>query len=360
MEGLDQAINAFSAEVAPASKPRDQAGRFVQTTDKPEPMFGERETEPGDDAGPDPELLARERKVADGREDDDEQQADEGPGGKAAKDGEHEDDKGEQKPDEEGQDGELYEVLIDNQPQKVSLSDMAKGYVDGQTYNTRMTQLAEAAKNVQGFAGQIAQHRDTLIQRLQTHEQEYQALIPQEPNWDDLFKQNPEGARQAQKAFQDAYGRLNGMRAERQRLEQEAAQQAEAARAQYADQGFRIFTQRAGLKDNATINNELTAMQRAAAEAGFTPQEISEVYDPRMLEVLHGYSQWKRAQANRPRPVQPESGRTLSPGAARPVSRNANSAARKGIDDALKAQRSSGGKMDETTAVFASLLGRNR
>ena len=41
-EELDKAAEAFTTEVAPASRPRDQAGKFVETRGAPEPMFGPR------------------------------------------------------------------------------------------------------------------------------------------------------------------------------------------------------------------------------------------------------------------------------------------------------------------------------
>lgn len=48
-EGVDAAEAAISqtlaTEIAPPSRPRDQAGKFVTVAARPEPMFGERETE---------------------------------------------------------------------------------------------------------------------------------------------------------------------------------------------------------------------------------------------------------------------------------------------------------------------------
>ena len=61
-EELDQAAEAFLPEITPEPvKPRDQAGRFVETAAKPEPMFAERPVEGLEDAGDDP-ATAQQRK----------------------------------------------------------------------------------------------------------------------------------------------------------------------------------------------------------------------------------------------------------------------------------------------------------
>src|SRR4249920_4084996 len=74
-EGLDDVAGLFTQEIAPQSRPRDQAGKFVVTTSKPESMFGERPVEgdpmTGDtrDGGDNERLRQIERDVADGRRD---------------------------------------------------------------------------------------------------------------------------------------------------------------------------------------------------------------------------------------------------------------------------------------------------
>ena len=73
-DGIDEAAGAFATEIAPASRPRDQGGKFVRESANPEPMFSERAVEgdplTGDtsDGGDDPAFAAREREIADGYE----------------------------------------------------------------------------------------------------------------------------------------------------------------------------------------------------------------------------------------------------------------------------------------------------
>jgi hypothetical protein len=92
-------------------------------------------------------------------------------------------------------------------------------------------------------------------------------------------------------------------------------------------------------------------MRRAGQEYGFGEQELATVYDPRMLAVLHDASKYRRMTANKPRPVMPDKGRTLAPGAARPM----GSAARRGIDD-LQSKLAKSGKLDDAAALFQRLI----
>lgn len=400
-EGLDQAAVAFHTEINPQARPRDDGGRFASAA-RPETMFEERPVEgdplTGDtrDGGEDARLAAAERRVADGRaEEGDEQslqdnaararnapadgrhrRADEKPerigeqepgdqdaqgqDGKPAAGGDEGDAEGTSEPDAEGGKWEVsldgkpvdkIEVNVDGQPMAVTLDEMVRGYVDSETYNKRVAQVGEAVTVIQNQWAQASQLRDTYIQQLQNHEEEYAALLPKEPNWDDFYARDPQQARQTQKNYQAAVNTLYAIR-QRRLQEMQARDQEQAQRtAEYARNGFEQFKRNARFADNVQLNNELGAMRRIGLEYGFNEQELATVYDPRMLAVLHDASKYRRMTANRPRPVMPDKGRTLAPGSARPI----GSAARRGIDD-LQNKLAKTGKLDDAAALFQRLI----
>jgi hypothetical protein len=184
-------------------------------------------------------------------------------------------------------------------------------------------------------------------------------LYPKELNWEAEYSTDPKAAHDKEKVYQHVRGRMTSIAQEMQREQAEAQaqhqaqQQAEAQQvASYAEWGKQEFRRRTGITDTATLNNEFSAMRKAALELGFTEYEVGSVFDPRMLQVLHGYSEYRRLTANKPRPVMPDKGRTLAPGSARPI----GSATRRSIDDALKNQARTGGSIDATAAVFERLL----
>jgi hypothetical protein len=404
-EGLEGAAQAFHTEINPQARPRDDGGRFASAA-RPETMFEERRVEgdplTGDtrDGGEDARLAAAERRVADGRAEEgdvDELQRVSDNAARARNADGHDKHRraepeperiGEQEPgdqDAQGQDGkpkaggdegdaerspesdaeggkweisldgkpvEKLEVNVDGQPHTVTLDEVVRGYVDGETYNRRVAQVGEAVQVIQSHYAQAVQLRDNLIQQLQHHEEEYAALLPKEPNWDEFYNRDPHTARQTQKNYQAAVNTLYGIR-QRRFQEMQAREQEQAQKtAEYARNGFETFKEKHRFADNVHLNNTLSKMRRTAIEHyGFTEHEVSTVYDPRMLEVLLDASEHRSAKANAPRPIAPDKGRTLAPGSARPI----GSAARRGIDDAQR-QLAKTGKLDDAAALFQRLI----
>ena len=252
----------------------------------------------------------------------------------------------------DGKPVEKLEVIVDGQPHTVTLDEVVRGYVDGETYNKRVAQVGQAVEVIQSQYAQAVQLRDQYIQQLQHHEEEYAALLPKEPNWDEFHQRDPQTAWQTRKNYEAAVNTLMGIR--QRRFQEMQARDAENARktAEYARNGFEQFKAKRRFADNVQMNNTLMKMRRTAIEHyGFTEHEVSTVYDPRMLEVLLDASEQRSAKANIPRPIAPDKGRTLAPGSARPV----GSAARRGIDDAQR-QLAKTGKLDDAAALFQRLI----
>ena len=399
-EGLEGAAQAFHTEINPQARPRDDGGRFSSSA-RPETMFEERQVEgdpkTGDtrDGGEDARLAAAERRIADGRaEEGDEQSLQDGARARNAdRDGRHQstepepDRSGQQEPadqDAQGQDGkpkaggdegdaegtseqdaeggkwevslngkpvDKLEVVVDGQPHEVTLDEVVRGYVDQETYNKRVAQVGEAVQVVQSQWAQASQLRDQYIQQLQHHEEEYAALLPKEPNWDEFYNRDPQTARQTQKNYQAAVNTLVGIRQRRMQMEQARDQENAARTAEYARNGFEAFKRYARINPDA-LNGEITAMRKVALDHyGFGEHEVATTYDPRMLAVLYDASLYRRMVASNPRPVMHDRGRTLAPGAARPI----GGSARRGIDD-LQSKLAKTGKLDDAAALFQRLI----
>lgn len=356
-EGIDEAASAFAQEVAPQSRPRDQAGKFMSHTSKPEPMFGEREVEgdplTGDtrDAGDDPRLRAQERETADGRpparrQESEEQEVEEEP--------EHLGPVEEADEEAPTDDGDRYEVMIDGQPHEVSLQEALNGYVRQETFHQRMSQIQNASRELEAESNRLKQGWAAWTKARQDYEEDLSNLVPKEPDWDAEFAKDPRNAHATLKIFQTIYGKLSASR--QARAEREAAQAAEEDRRvqQYAVDGFSRFVMDniKLLPDEPTLKKNIQSMRRTAMNAGFTEYEVATVYDPRMLTVLLKASKYDRMTANSPKAVQPDKGRALTPGAATPLSGNAR---RSGLDDAQR-QLARSGKLSDAAEVFRRMF----
>jgi len=378
-EGLDEAREAFAQEIPQATRQRDQGGRFV-SNNKPEPIFQPRDIE-GDergdtsDGGADPRLIEQERRIADGRSEEGDAVSKPAKRAAAPANDEHDPTQDEpperigegsddadpnaQKPDKgAGPDGEQgedssprYKIQVDGEEREVSLNEALRGYQREETFNSRMRQMVEVAKTIDQRGAEAQQAREAYIQLCQNQEQEFQALIPKEPDWDQLYKQDPAAARQLEQNYKQVYGTLNQIRQRREYAQREAYQAHAQQTAQYARAEFDKFRSKNKLANQTEVDNAIGAMRRTASAHGFSEDEIGTTYDERMLSILHKAAKYDRMMENKPFPVQPERQGALRPGSAPRVG---NGAARS-MNDAQK-RLASTGRVDDAAAVMAQFI----
>jgi hypothetical protein len=390
-EGIDEAASAFQTQIAPQApeRPRDQGGRF---TGRPESMFEPRPVEgdelTGDtrDGGDDARLAAAERRIADGRaEEGDEQSLQDGARARnAGRDARHANDnsraandnaerlgpqeledqdadgpdggaEGEQG-DAEGQpeqdaEGPKYEVTVDGQTMEVPLAEALKGYIREATFKQRMNKVHEARQAVEQEAATTVQARDYYAQKLAMLERTLGELTPPPPNWDQEFAQDPRAAHEKQKAYASIYNKIAWAQQEQQRTAQEAAQEYDRNSARYAVEQFTQFVQEAKIPDEKALTGEMSSMRSYAKMRGFSEGEIATVYDKRMLAVLRDAAKYHQSTSAQPKPVVPGRGKTLTPGSATPL----GNAGRRNIDDAQR-KLAQTGRLDDAAALFQRLI----
>ena len=370
-EGTDQAAEVFKAElmtdVPPPSRPRDQAGKLVETRNAPEEMFSPREIEGGDDAGDDRGRRSKEVEVRRGRETD----RDDVQGTKSespTRIGAHEDDDAELTDEERAvaeagdsevserkprdDDDEKYEVVVDGRPQEVTLGEALNGYIRQETFHRRLTELT-ALRNALEEDHQRQQANWQLMMRAkEAYENDVRTMMPPEPDWDREFLVNPQEAHRQQKIYQGLYAKLAQSQQERAQMAQIHAQEADRRLEKYAVDGFSRFVFDSKIADKPALEKEISSMRRTAFAAGFSEQEVATVYDPRMLAILRKASKYDRMMAAaKPRAEVPGKGRTLTPGAATPL----GNAPRRGLDEAQRRLASSG-RLDDAAEVFRRIL----
>ena len=385
-ESLDSVEGVLATEIAPASRPRDSQGQFIRETRAPEHILQERQVEgdplTGDtsDGGEDPSYARFERELADGYEGGERTRRSssesEGESGERRRvnrapqrdnadaddgydlsDGEPENISAEsesdaaESEDTQDQDGSgRYEVTVDGQKHEVSLTEALNGYIRQATFHQRMGQVNQANRELEGERAQLQQGWAWWSKARQDYEEDLGALIPAEPNWDQLFAENPQHAHGLQKIYQNLYAKLNYSRQLRAQREQQAAEEQDRRTQKYAVDGFTKFVMDhiKVMPDEPTLKKNINSMRRTASSAGFSDYEVATVYDPRMLDILWKASKYDRMTAAAPRAVVAGKGRTLAPGAATPFNGNAR---RSGFDDAQRRLAKSG-KISDAAEVF--------
>jgi hypothetical protein len=392
-EGLDDAAQAFQTEISPQSAPerqRDQGGRFVA---RPETMFEERPVEgdplTGDtrDGGGDPRLAAIERRIADGRaEEGDEDRlrrsvSDNAARARPANDNqEHGNDNAqpervggqdEQSPDAQGEDGKpkpegaegdaegqaeqdagpKYEVTVDGQTVEVTLKEALSGYQRNAVFHQRMNQIDLARQAVEQEATNVVQLRDDYAQRLDYLQRMLAELTPPQPNWDQEFAADPRSAHEKQKAYAAIYGKMQWAANEMAREAQERTQEYDRTSQKYAVDQFTQFVRDANIRDEKSLNNDMSLMRRYGKMRGFAEGELATVYDKRMLLVLRDAANYHQMMAAQPKAVIPGKGKTLTPGVASPV----GTGTRKSLDEAMT-KLAKTGRTDDAALVFQRLI----
>jgi hypothetical protein len=383
-EGIDEAREAFAQEIPNATRQRDQAGRFV-ATGKPEAIFQPREVEGDDrgdtsDGGADPRLLEQERRIADGRSEegdavqkpakrvpapanDNDEPAEDQPPERIGQDAADDADPDAEKPDkgpgpdgDEGEDGSpRYKIQVDGAEVEVSLNEALRGYQREETFNTRMRQMVEVAKTIDQRGAEAQHARDAYVQLCQRQEEEFQALIPKEPDWDALYKADPAGAHQLEQNYRHVYGTLNAIRQRRAQAQQEAYNDNVQRSAAYARAEFDKFRSKNKLNDQQAVDKAIGYMRRTALAHGFSDDEIGSTYDERMLSILHKAAKYDNIIAQRPVAVQPDRGATLQPGHAPRVGDSRT----RMMNDAQKKLAASG-RVDDAAAVMAQFITARR
>ena len=410
-EAIDEAASAFARAIDPsptanettpgARQPasrRDEAGRFTQVAEKPEPFLqirmleGDPETGDTSDAGDDPRLRQRERDIADGRFDERQdvqaqRQSRQAPTeteresrerrlaesgeerGRTAPDDGHpgaDDEQGDEETraagDEAGEgeqgDDELensqFEITVDGTPQTVSLGELRDGYIRTATFHSRLNKVNERKQEVDQENARVIQMRDIYINGLAALDQDLQALAPTEPNWDEEYSKDPLGARRRQKEFEAFHQKLAQIRGHRAWAIQNAREEHDRASAKYAIEQFTQFVgeHQKLIKDEPTLQRVIGGMRKTALAEGFNEVEVAGVYDKRMLNILLKAWLYDQGMAVRPQAVLPGQGRSLVPGSARPIN---GSAGRRNIDEAQR-QLARTGKLEDATVYFQRLL----
>lgn len=266
-----------------------------------------------------------------------------------------EDDKKKGDDDEDDDEDELmsreFEVMVDGEEIKVPLKEALKGYIRTETFHKRLNSIDQAATALSEEAEAVVAERTKLIKLYKDAEEKVKILIPEEPDWDKLYEQDPKAARALQKQFDAVKAKHAELKGEREKAEKEAAEAEAVETAKFAKKEFGKFAAFTKWRNKEDMGRDLSSMKRTGTAAGFSAEELATVYDSRMLAVLYKASKYDRMMANKPKPVL-RGGKPIAPGAG--TTRTAH----KGADRAMKKLNRTG-SIDDATDVFANILKRS-
>ena len=216
-------------------------------------------------------------------------------------DGEYELEEGDEEEVEEQP--EVYTVKVDGEEFEVTQDELLSGYSRTKSFTKRSMELAEQRKAFEQEAAQVKQMRDMYAQQLEQVQGQLQQAIPeQEPDWAALAKEYPAEDLIVYKAQLDQQKeQARHVEAERQRIQQEQAQEQQVFRQRHLEaQRGEMLDRIPSWSNEDTRNNERQEVIKYAQSRGFSQEEVSQASDARAIELLYKAWQWDNLQKKTP------------------------------------------------------------
>jgi hypothetical protein len=266
---------AAAANILSKSLPDDEPG----TGDQPEPQHEPTGEEPTGEEGAEPEYSD---EGGEGSEPEPEPQPE---------------------PESEGADVEEFDfaqhsdrlvpVKINGKEEKVTLKEALAGYQRNRDYTQKTQAVAEQAKAYAAKSEEAVQKAAHYAEGLKAVEDVLAAALPQEPDWDAIRKADPAGYPTKFADHQRSMKKLEAVRAERQKVVADLAEQQQVALEAHVKAEFaKLATHYPEWKDGEKRAAHMTQITDFAKLAGYTPEEIAGIIDSRSVIILDKARKW--------------------------------------------------------------------
>jgi len=261
--------------------------------------------------------------------------------------GEEESEEAEQEPDK------YYRVKLDGTDYEVTLDEALAGYQRQQDYTKKTQAIAEEKSKLQAEQEAAQQDRLRYQQHLEQLVQQQQAQQPVEPDWDQLYEQDPLEWMKQKEEFRSQKERNLELQQQHFQMQQQQQQEQQAQMQQHlAQQHQTLVDAIPEWKDPKVMQQEKAQIRDYAMTIGYSEQEISQVYDARAVQALrHGMiaSGLQGKGKVKLKPAAPAI-RAVTPGSAPEQPRKQTSVHK------AKIRLAKSGKMSDAAEVFKQLL----
>ena len=224
---------------------------------------------------------------------------------------------------------EIFTVKVDGKEVEVTLDELQKGYSRTQDYTRKTQQLAEARKAAEAELQAIRAEREQYAQLLGALSEQVKTAAEPKIDWDRLYKEDPIEYVRQREVMRENREKAAAIQAEQQRLaeiaQQEQMQQFQAVKAKESEALLEALP---AWKDPAKAKAEKAMLVEFGQKMGFTPQELGNIFDHRVVLALRKAALYDQMQAKRQgiKPVTNNGPRPAKPGAAGRVSQMSESA----------------------------------
>jgi len=261
----------------PKAKPEDKPEAKTKALDRAED--GKFKTkEPAGDAEEDEEVESAE----------DEEEVD-------AEDSDTEEDEGDDKdPDPsaveeiEVDDDTLVEVMVDGKPQEVSFKELKADFSGRKYIEKNIQQAVETRKAVEHEAGVLFNNNKILIERLQRIDAALDMYAQPQVDWERLKREDPQQYIIAKEEQRDAQEKQHKIQQEIAKTNQEQSEEQAKALKRYTRQEADLLVKVIPEFGNPEKSKKImSGIAETATHYGFTPHELGNVTDHRVIVALH-------------------------------------------------------------------------
>jgi len=195
---------------------------------------------------------------------------------------------------------QVFTVKVDGKEIEVTLDELQKGYSRTQDYTRKTQQVAEARKAAEAELQAVRAEREQYAQLLVALDQQVKAAAEPQIDWDRLYKEDPIEYVRQREVMRENKEKAAAIQAERQRLaeiaQQEQMQQLQAVKEKEAQALLEAIP---SWKDPAKAKAEKAMLVEFGQRMGFTPQELGNIYDHRVVLALRKAALYDQMQAKR-------------------------------------------------------------
>lgn len=219
--------------------------------------------------------------------------------------------------EEEPEQPPLYQVKVDGQLIEVTLEELQNGYSRQQDYTRKTQEISNQKKTLDEQTRELQQRDAIYSQLLPKMEAQISGELANEPDWDQLYQDDPVGYVREKQLWDDKQQRLQAVQAEQQRLQQEEAAKQQEKLVAFVQEGQQKLLEIIPEWQNAaTAEKEKAAIREYGINVlGYTPQEMDAVYDYRaLLGLRNAWLNSKTQQAVKKKPTEKAKARVARPG----------------------------------------------
>jgi hypothetical protein len=249
----------------------------------------------------------------------------------------------------------LVTVKIDGKTQQIPLKEALEGYQRQSDYSRRMNQLREEKATFEQEFEAVRAERQQYATLIESLDAQLQQLMPQEPDWERLHREDPLNFPLVEKQWRDYQSRMAAARSEKERLSYLQQKEEQDRLKTIVEQGRQYLVKQIPEWNDANKWNEARErLKEYGQRAGYSEDELAQAYDPRAILVLEKARKYDMLMAKKPQPDKKEGPKPLRSGNVASAPKQQTEVAR------AKMRLSKTGSVDDAAKLFGLMESRRK